>query len=87
MELKEAIARAKIYVADVFADEHISGIGLEEVQFDEQQNRWDVTIGFYRPATTTYDLLGGQRSRIYKAVTIADGTGKMLSIRNRDVAA
>ncbi len=45
----EAIKRAKELVAEYFADDHVSQIGLEEIDFDERDKVWNVTIGFYRP--------------------------------------
>ena len=44
MDVKEAVLTAKRYVADVFADEGIADIGLEEVEFDEASDVWMVTI-------------------------------------------
>ena len=49
MDVKEAVATAKSYVADLFAEENFSDLGLEEVSLDEQADQWVVTLGFARP--------------------------------------
>ena len=38
MEVKEAAQTAKVYLLDIFEDEDISDLGLEEVIFDELSN-------------------------------------------------
>ena len=95
----EAIKRAKELVAELFAEDHVSQIGLEEIEFDEASKAWDVTIGFYRPsvppqtpagvsAIIAAGLGGGMRDheRIYKIVSIRDDDGELIAIRNRDMA-
>jgi len=38
MDVKEAVARAKTYLAELYSDERISNVGLEEVELDDQTN-------------------------------------------------
>ncbi|WP_367874130.1 hypothetical protein [Luteolibacter sp. Populi] len=87
MNVKEAVKLAMQYVADLFEEEKIENLGLEEVEFDEPENAWHVTIGFSRP----WDRLSGislrnTLSRSYKVVAINDGTAKILSVKNREVS-
>ncbi len=35
MNIKEAVNVAKVYVSDLFTDEQIIDLGLEEVEFDD----------------------------------------------------
>ena len=35
MDVKQAVQTAKEHVAHLFADEHISNVGLEEVEFSD----------------------------------------------------
>lgn len=49
MNVKEAVQTAKEYVAELYADEEARHIGVEEVVFDEHDNAWKVTVGFFRP--------------------------------------
>jgi hypothetical protein len=88
MNVREAVALAKKYAGEVFADEAISELGLEEVEFDESSQTWLVTIGFSRQRQ-----VGGipglltSNKRDYKVVRISDTTQKMISVKNREPAA
>lgn len=98
MNVKEAARTAATYVADLFAEEGIEHIGLEEVTFDDLQDVWNVTIGFYRHLDRRTDLsavigssLGTDapswRKRTFKIVSIDNGTGKVLSLTHRSLPA
>lgn len=87
MDVKEAARTAKNYIADLFADERITDVGLEEIERDANQRFWNVTVGFSRPwdqrnlAVTT---LGQARlRRSYKLLRIDDETGTVHSVRDR----
>lgn len=49
MDVKEAVRMARKYTAELFADDGIENLGLEEVVFDDEEKAWKVTIGFSRP--------------------------------------
>lgn len=49
MDVKEAARTARAYIADLFADENVQHVGLEEVEFDDVSDVWNITIGFSRP--------------------------------------
>ncbi len=88
MDLKEEIALAKQHVRDVFAEERISDVGLEEVEFDDTSQNWLITIGFSRPwgdariAGMAAEMF--PKKRDYKIVRITDDEKKVLSIKNRE---
>lgn len=91
MIVKEAVARAKSYVTDLYSDEQLADLGLEEVEYDRGQHIWSVTLGFSRPWNTP-GLPGGlgtirtmARKRTFKVVRIADD-GQIISLRNRETA-
>ena len=46
MEVKSAVQTAKNYVREIFEDEEISNLGLEEIQ--RKGGSWEITIGFSR---------------------------------------
>lgn len=87
MELKEAVARAKAYVADLFADEPIMNIALEEVERDDVSGAWRITIGFGRTFSQFAALarIAGAEGgpRVYRVVTIKDD-GSVVSVKRRD---
>ena len=73
MDVKEAVRTAKSQVAEIFSDESIVDVGLEEVEFE-------------RPATPIVRVLGGDSQRAFKIVRIEDKTGRVLSVKHRAVA-
>jgi hypothetical protein len=91
MQVKEAISLAKQYVLDVFTDEKIDNVGLEEVEFDGKLGIWSITIGFSRPWEEASGTFGARlagfvpRRRDYKVVRIADADRRMISVKNRDL--
>ncbi len=91
MEAKEAIAAAKAYLIDLYADEVVTNLGLEEVEYDADGKRWMVTLAFSRPWNTprtraqeVLENLGGISSlkRSYKVIAITED-GTVLSMKNR----
>ncbi|MYB48922.1 MAG: hypothetical protein F4X72_06575 [Dehalococcoidia bacterium] len=86
MDVKAAVKIAKTQVADLFADEEIVDIGLEEVEFDDSVGIWIVTIGFSRPweqkNALTAALGEGRPSRSYKVIRLADADGRMVALED-----
>lgn len=92
MDAKEAVRLAKQHVLDLFAEEAIMDIGLEEVEFNELDNTWSITIGFSRPWDQAHSILGatlagqmGIPRRSYKVVLISGSDAKVISVKNREV--
>lgn len=91
MNVTEAVKSAKAYVLELFADENLKNLGLEEVVFDDESNCWQVTVGFsrlweYSGVPTFGESLGAPKElgrREYKIVKIGvdDGEVKSLEIR------
>ena len=89
MDVKEAVRTAKNYVAELFTDETIANIGLEE-EFNNTSNNWEVTIGFSRPwqKNSLATALGNQPpTRSYKLVCINDDDGHVISLTDRVLTA
>lgn len=89
MDVKEAVARAKQYVADLYADEQISNLGLEEVEFCDPDKTWSVTVGFSRPwddVRNVVTAISGDATprRSYKVVKISEASGQVLSVKARE---
>jgi hypothetical protein len=94
MNVKDAVKLAMEYVADLFEDEKIENLGLEEVEYDDDNHYWQVTIGFSRPwdysrnAFAALASAGGNTPRrTYKLITINAQTKEVLSIKNRNTSA
>ena len=95
MDVREAARTAKAYIVDVFADEDIDEVGLEEVDFDDRSNLWKITVSFLRPrgrvdrfqaAASGYPAGTPTMRRSFKIVNIDDGSGSVVSVRHRVVA-
>ena len=91
MDVKDAVHKAKEFLVDLLADEDPSNIGLEEVEYDDQERAWLVTLGFSRPWNSTRNTLTsitGESAvkRAYRTLKISDETGKVASIKRRDFA-
>lgn len=90
MDVRGAVLLAKRYINNLFKDEGIINLGLEEVEFDENSSSWYVTIGFSRPwdkPTTTgltpFAQQTGPLSRSYKVVQIDDIKEEVRSVKDR----
>ena len=85
--MREAARTAKDYIIEIFADEQITNVGLEEVVFEDMSNNWKITIGFSRPwdyKKTLLAALGDASSvRSYKVVNIDDESGRVRSVKHR----
>ena len=98
MEVKEAVRVAKEYVNDIFSEETIFDLGLEEVDFDDASHEWRITLGFSRPWSGKqvaqpgggggFTLIPPPRlaGRVYKIVRIDDEQGRVASLKDRSVA-
>ena len=93
MGAKEAVRTAKDYIEDVFAEESIARVGLEELEFRPDDAVWEVTIGFrrswkpeaFRPSEG-FPLLSRPKSRrIYKTVCVRTD-GQVVAVKHRDVS-
>lgn len=87
MDVKAAARTAKECVADLFGDEEITQIGVEEVEFDSEAHDWNITIGFVRPweQYKSFTCALGNRwpARSYKVIRINDKDGHMISVKDR----
>lgn len=88
MDVKEAVRTAKSHIADIFEDEQITRVGLEEVEFDSANAEWRVTIGFNRAWDANNQLASALASQLYrnrsfKVVRIKDGSGQVSAIADR----
>ena len=95
MDVKEAAHTARKYVADVFAEDEISYIALEEVEFNDASDVWAITLSFLRPTGTMNKLdmiapalsRGQNVRRSYKIVNIDDQSGRVISVKHRTLKA
>jgi hypothetical protein len=94
MDIKDAAQHAKRHIAELFTDEDIQNIGLEEIEFDGLSGVWRVTVGFSRPwdrvkeppYASVEEIIGAPRKRVrdMKVVAVDDIDGRILSVKNRE---
>lgn len=90
MDAREAILKAKAYVAEVFQDDAPRNIGLEEVRFNDSRKAWLITVGFSRSWDSSKPFASAlgrdiDLRRTYKVVRIDDVEGSIVSVTNRTV--
>jgi hypothetical protein len=93
MTPKEAVEIAKRYVAELFATDGAMNIGLEELRYDENADRWSVTIGFSRVwegpqgVSRWMEKSGEPWPRTFKLVEIDGSDGRVIEVTHRSLAA
>jgi hypothetical protein len=90
VDVKQAVAKAMDYLKDMYQIDQFKDVLLEEVDLSENNEFWNVTIGFTRRQETTSGgpmaTLIGQSSefkREYKVFQIDAKTGDLRSMRSR----
>ncbi len=94
LDVKQAVMTAMQWLRDVYSDEKLANVGLEEVAADE--NVWLVTVGFSRPwdfprsRRPGFDPLGDLfprevpvPEREYKRVKVDAATGQVIGMEMR----
>ncbi|MDE0626807.1 MAG: hypothetical protein OXH99_10450 [Bryobacterales bacterium] len=85
MDVREAVHTAKQHLRDVFSDEELFNVGLEEVDYDGVA--WRITLGFSRSWDRKGPLVAAlaesRLERSYKVLRILDETGEMESLKDR----
>ena len=83
MDVKQAVQVAKKYVHELFKEEEIGNLALEEIDA-EKEGFWRITIGFSRPWNRHIGtFFSGEQTRAYKVVLVRDSDGYVLSVKNR----
>lgn len=91
MDVKDAIAKAKTYVKEVYADENIAEIELEETEV--RDGAWRITVSFSRARPpisaehpTPLEILtfaqGRGRRRFHRVVVFGE-SGEVVSMKDR----
>jgi hypothetical protein len=98
IDVKDAIRRAKTQVAELLEGEAFGQLGLEEVKYDDRDDRWLITLGLNRPWNVEKQSTSGftaatlglpsstttRQVRTYKKVQIDGKTGEFVSMEGTD---
>jgi hypothetical protein len=95
MDVREAIALAKNDLRDVYAEEGLSDLGLEETEYDDANREWLITLGFFRPWNSPRTAVqsaveamaypygaADPRRRTYKIIRASEA-GAVVAMKNR----
>jgi hypothetical protein len=97
IDMKEAVRTAKATINDLFADDPLKGLALEEIEFVDEDGhpRWAVTLGFHRSKSVSMvpgNAIGAifqkpseVEHRVYKIVYIDADTGDFVKMDMRNV--
>ncbi len=88
MDAKQAVGIAKSYVIDLFSDEKLENLGLEEIELDDTSGFWRITLGFSRRwdmPTGVMAVYGSRKAegRTYKVVSVRED-GTVASVKQRE---
>ena len=80
MEVRQAVKSAKDWVLDVMKEEQPVNLGLEEVEFDDKNRLWKITLGFSRPWNSSKNALSTLTGdvalrRAYRTIIVDDKDG------------
>lgn len=89
MDAKDAVKSAKRYVSEMLAEEGIVNLGLEEIERDDAEQTWNITLGFSRPWNTAngpLSTLSGETParRAYRVIRVRESDGMVLSMKRRE---
>jgi hypothetical protein len=88
MDVKEAVRSAKRWVLDVMDDEHPANLGLEEVEYNDKEQLWRITLGFNRAWNSSRGALASMaaeplQKRAYRTILVDDRNGKVKGMQLR----
>jgi len=91
MDVKEAVNRAMAAASDLFGQEMLNNLQLEEVENEEGTGAWQITLGFDVPNTNPMKGIGAALSgdrmyiRKYKIFHV-DALGNVKSVKIRTLS-
>jgi hypothetical protein len=77
VDVKQAVKIATQYLKKLYGAQSISNIRLEEVEFNDEEGSWLITISFI----DTDDLIP---ERVYKVLEIDADTAEVIAMRMRE---
>jgi hypothetical protein len=89
VDVKQAVAAASSAAHEFFTDDGLAGLELEEVEFQEEDNIWLITLGLFLPcrnpptgiAATMAMSMTRKHEEKYKIFRVDAESGKVLSMK------
>lgn len=90
IDVKMAVGLAQKYIRELYADEKITGLSLEEVELTGDEKCWLVTLSFYAISRGGLGVIAGivapgQSVQKFKIVKLDATTGQVKSMKIRTV--
>ena len=84
LDVKGAVATALAYLKDLYSDEQLENIRLEEVWLSDDEKYWYITIGYDSPSSAR-DPLAALRppEREYKLFKVRVEDGRVIEMKMR----
>jgi hypothetical protein len=93
LTVKEAVRAAEQWVRDLYPQQELEHLRLEEVTLSDDELYWRITLGWVEPAVQVpvfSSALGGRDihvlPRVYKTLEVDAETGDVKSMKIREVA-
>jgi len=86
IEVKQAVANAVGFLREIYDEEGLRDVRLEEVELSEDEGMWQITLSFHRAGgeSTSSDLAAAIfTKREFKTVAVSSATGKVQSMKIR----
>ena len=86
IDIKTAVSAAMAFVREMYAEEQLRDLALEEVERSADGVSWLVTVGFggQERASTMSVVAGEGTPRQFKQLAVDGATGDVVSMRSRD---
>ncbi len=84
VDIREAAQAALQFMRDIYEEDDLDKLGVEEVERDTENGHWLVTVGVggAKPASTMSVVEGEGVDRHYKVIQIDAESGAVISMRN-----
>lgn len=93
LDMKAAVQTAREQAAQLFAEESLPNLALEEIEFDEEKQHWLVTLGFDSPnrvkrkttGSSLFPSIEEEIQREYKVFRLDSNDGHLISMSIRSL--
>lgn len=91
LTVKEAVQAAEQWVRELYPEEDLQHLRLEEVELSDDERLWHITVGWVEPAVRTpLSAMFSQEARtlprVYKTLEVDAENGAVKSMKIREVA-
>jgi len=89
IDIKKAVNSSRKYLKELYRDDELKDIALEEVEKSEDEKYWFVTLGFTQnlsePLNPMEAMTGPKSTRVFKVFKIDAANGEVLSMKIRKI--